>query len=168
MRSEGRGDMKKYSKETIVGIFVTAGLVCVGYMAVKLGNVSFFREDPNVLYARFSSVSGLKVGSPIEIFGIQVGNVQKIEMDSEKEMALVQIGIKKGVKVYEDAIASIKTAGLIGDTFIKVDPGGSGDLLKPGGMITDTLPAVDLGDLIGRYAFGGVKEDFQEKKEKKK
>lgn len=160
--------MKKYSKETIVGIFVTAGLVCVGYMAVKLGNVSFFREDPNVLYARFSSVSGLKVGSPIEIFGIQVGNVQKIEMDSEKEMALVQIGIKKGVKVYEDAIASIKTAGLIGDTFIKVDPGGSGDLLKPGGMITDTLPAVDLGDLIGRYAFGGVKEDFQEKKEKKK
>jgi len=160
--------MKKYSMETIVGIFVAAGLVCVGYMAIKLGNVSFFAEDPQVLYARFTSVSGLKVGSPIEIFGIQVGNVQKIEIDTEKEMALVQIGIKNGVKVYEDASASIKTAGLIGDTFIKVDPGGSGDLLKPGGVITETLPAVDLGDLIGRYAFGGVKEDSQEKKEKKK
>jgi phospholipid/cholesterol/gamma-HCH transport system substrate-binding protein len=83
-------------------------------------------------------------------------------------MALVQIGIRKGIKVYDDAIASIKTAGLIGDTLIKVDPGGSGDLLKPGGVITETLPAVDLGDLIGRYAFGGVKEDPQEKKEKKK
>ena len=160
--------MKKYSMETIVGIFVAAGLVCVGYMAIKLGNVSFFAEDPQVLYARFTSVSGLKVGSPIEIFGIQVGNVQKIEIDTEKEMALVQMGIKKGIKVYEDASASIKTAGLIGDTFIKVDPGGSGDLLKPGGVITETLPAVDLGDLIGRYAFGGVKEDSQEKKEKKK
>ncbi len=160
--------MKKYSMETIVGIFVAAGLVCVGYMAVKLGNVSFFAEDPQVLYARFTSVSGLKVGSPIEIFGIQVGNVQKIEIDTEKEMALVQMGIKKEIKVYEDASASIKTAGLIGDTFIKVDPGGSGDLLKPGGVITETLPAVDLGDLIGRYAFGGVKEDSQEKQEKKK
>ena len=83
-------------------------------------------------------------------------------------MALVQIGMKKGIKVYEDASASIKTAGLIGDKLIKVDPGGSGDLLKPGGFITETSSAVDLGDLIGKYAFGGVKEDSQEKKEKKK
>ena len=108
------------------------------------------------------------MGSPIEIFGIQVGSVQKIEIDSEKEMASVQMGIKKGTKVYDDAIASIKTAGLIGDKFIKIDPGGSGDLLKPGGVITETLPAVDLGDLIGRYAFGDVKEGSQEKKEKEK
>jgi phospholipid/cholesterol/gamma-HCH transport system substrate-binding protein len=168
MRTEERGDMKKYSMETIVGIFVVIGLVCVGYMVIKLGKVSFFAEEPLVLYARFSSVSGLKVGGPIEIFGIQVGGVQKIEIDPEKEMALVQMGIRKGVKVYEDASASIKTAGLIGDKLIKIDPGGSGDLLKPGGVITETLSAVDLGDLIGRYAFGGVKEDSQENKEKKK
>jgi phospholipid/cholesterol/gamma-HCH transport system substrate-binding protein len=160
--------MKKYSTETIVGIFVVIGLVCVGYMVIKLGKVSFFAEDPLVLYARFSSVTGLKVGSPIEIFGIQVGNVQKIEIDSEKGMALVQMGIRKGIKVYEDASTSIKTAGLIGDKFIKIDPGGSGDLLKPGGVITETLSAVDLGDLIGKYAFGDVKEGSQEKKEKKK
>jgi phospholipid/cholesterol/gamma-HCH transport system substrate-binding protein len=160
--------MKKYSMETIVGIFVAVGLVCVGYMVIKLGKVSFFAEEPLVLYARFSSVSGLKVGSSIEVYGVQVGSVQKIEMDSEKGMASVQIGLKKGIKVYDDAIASIKTAGLIGDKIIKVDPGGSGNLLKPGGVITETLPAVDLADLIGRYAFGGVKEDSQEKKEKKK
>ncbi len=160
--------MKKYSMETIVGIFVTAGLLCVGYMTVKLGKISFFAEDPNVLYARFSSVSGLKVGSPVEIFGIRVGNVQKIEIDPDKGMASVQVGIKKGIKVYDDAIASIKTAGLIGDKFIKIDPGGSGDLLKPGGVIRDTSSAFDLEEVIGKYAFGGVKEDSQERKEKKK
>jgi len=160
--------MKKYSVETIVGIFVVIGLACLAYMAIKLGKVSFFAEDPLVLYARFSSASGLKVGSPIEIFGIQVGNIQKIEIDSEKGMALVQMGIRKGIKVYEDANASIKAAGLIGDKFIKVDPGGSGDLLKPEGVITETLPAVDIGDLIGRYAFGDVKAGPQETKEKKK
>jgi phospholipid/cholesterol/gamma-HCH transport system substrate-binding protein len=168
MRYEGREDMKKYSMETIVGIFVSVGLLCVGYMTVKLGHFTVFAEDPNVFYARFNSASGLKVGSPIEIFGIRVGNVQKIEIDSEKDMALVQISLKKGIKVYEDASASIKTAGLIGDKFIKVDPGGSGDLLKNGGVITETSSAFDLEDLIGKYAFGGVKEASQEKKEKKK
>ncbi len=160
--------MKKYSNETIVGIFVTVGLLCVGYMAIKLGHLSLFSEDPLVLYARFNSVSGLKVGSPIEIFGIEVGNVQKIEIDPEKGMASVQMGINKGIKIYEDAIASIKTAGLIGDKFIKIDPGGSGNLLKPGGVISETSPPFDLEDLIGKYVFGGVKEDSKEKKEKKK
>ena len=158
--------MKKYSIETIVGIFVTAGLLCIGYMAVELGDFSPFAEAPQVLRARFNSVSGLKVGSSVEIFGIRVGNVQRIELDNAKGMALVQIGVKKGVKVYEDAIASIKTAGLIGDKLIQIDPGGSGDPLKSGGVITETLPAVDLGDLIGRYAFGGV-EAPREKKQKK-
>ncbi len=160
--------MKKYSMETIVGIFVAAGLLCVGYMAIKLGHLSFFAQDPLLLSARFSSVSGLKVGSPIEIFGIQVGNVQKIEMDNEKGVALVQIGLRKGIKVYDDASASIKTAGLIGDKFIKVDPGGSGDLLKPGGIITETSSPFDLEELIGKYAFGGVKGGSPEPKEKKK
>jgi phospholipid/cholesterol/gamma-HCH transport system substrate-binding protein len=155
--------MKKYSMETIVGIFVAAGLLCVGYMAVKLGNLSLFGEDSLVLYARFGSVSGLKLGSPIEIFGIQVGSVQKIEMDPEKEMAIVKMGIKKGIKVYEDASASVKTAGLIGDKFIKVDPGGSADLLKPGGVITETSSALDIEDVIGRYAFGGVKDKDEKK-----
>lgn len=168
MQSVCGENMKKYSVETIVGIFVVIGLACVAYMAIKLGKVSFFAEDPLVLYARFSSASGLKVGSPIEIFGIKVGNIQKIEIDSEKGMALVQMGIQKGIKVYEDANASIKAAGLIGDKFIKVDPGGSGDLLKPEGVITETLPAVDIGDLIGRYAFGDVKVGSQEKKQEKK
>ncbi len=156
--------MKKYSMETIVGIFVAAGLLCLGYMAIRLGHLSLFAEDPLVLNSRFSSVSGLKVGSPVEIYGIQVGNVQKIEMDPEKEMALVKIGIKKGIKVYDDAIASIKTAGLIGDRFIKIDPGGSGDLLKPGGNIGETSSPFDLEDLIGKYVFGGVKEGSKEKK----
>ena len=155
--------MKKYSMETIVGIFVAVGLVCVGYMAIKLGKVSLFAENPHVLYARFSSLSGLKVGSPVEIFGIQVGSVQKIEIDPEKEMALVQLGFRKEIRVYEDASASIKTAGLIGDKFIKVDPGGSGDVLQSGGFITETLSAFDLEDVIGRYAFGEVKQKDEKK-----
>ncbi len=160
--------MKKYSMETTVGVFVAIGLLCMGYMTVKLGKLSLFGEDKYVLYARFSSVSGLKAGSPIEIFGIQVGKVEKLEIDPQKQMALVELGINGGIKVYEDASVSVKTAGLIGDKFIKVDPGGSGNLLKPGGTITETSSALDIEDLIGRYAFGEVKKENKGSKEGKK
>jgi phospholipid/cholesterol/gamma-HCH transport system substrate-binding protein len=160
--------MKKYSMETAVGIFVVIGFLCVGYMTVKLGNVSLLGGDTYVLQARFATVSGLKIGSPVEIYGIQVGRVDKLEIDPQKQLAWVELGIRIGINVYDDGSASIKTAGLIGDKFIKVDPGGSGNLLKPGGTITETSSALDIEDLIGRYAFGEVKKDVPGSKESTK
>jgi phospholipid/cholesterol/gamma-HCH transport system substrate-binding protein len=63
------------------------------------------------------------------------------------------------VKVYDDAAATIKSAGLIGDKYVKIDPGGAGVVLKPGGMITQTSAPADIEDLIGKYAFGDVKKE---------
>jgi len=150
--------MKKYSMETIVGIFVVIGLLCVGYMTVKLGKVSLFRDDYYSLYARFTSASGLRDGSPVEIGGIEVGRVGQMNMDQERQMAMIELKIKKGIRVYEDSLASIKTSGLIGDKLIKIDPGGGGDILKPGGTITETTSALDIEDLISKYAFGDLKK----------
>lgn len=150
--------MKKYSIETVVGIFVVAGLVCVGYMAVNLGRLALFAEDTYPLYARFASVSGLRTGSAIDIYGIEVGRVTSLTIDTDRQMALVQMKVKKGTNIYGDASATIKTAGLIGDKYIKVDPGGSAELLKPGAMITETSIPADIEDLIGKVAFGQVKE----------
>ncbi len=151
--------MKKYTMETVVGIFVVIGLLCVGYMTVKLGKVSLFGDDYYSLYARFTSVSGLWVDSPVEIDGIQVGQVGQMSIDQERQMAMVELKIKKGIKVWDDAGASIKTAGLIGDKFVKIDPGGAGDILKPGGTITETTSPVDIEDLISKYSFGDIKKD---------
>ena len=148
--------MKKYSMESVVGIFVVIGLLCVGYMTVKLGKVSLFGDDNYTLYAGFGSVSGLRVDSPVEINGIEVGKVNRLIMDQEKQAALVELRIRKGIKVYDDAIASVKTSGLIGDRFVKIDPGGSGEILKPGGRIIDTTSPIDLEELIGKYIFGDV------------
>jgi len=151
--------MKKYSLETAVGLFVVAGLICVGYMTVKLGKVSLFGEETYPLKARFASVSGLRVGSPVEIYGIEVGSVVHLGIDAERQMGVVDMTINKGVKVYDDAAATIKTAGLIGDKYVKIDPGGAGVVLKPGGVITQTSVPADIEDLIGKYAFGDVKKE---------
>src|SRR5208283_5379723 len=128
--------MKKYSIETVVGIFVVIGLLCVTYMTVKLGKVSLFVDNYYMLYAHFGSVFGLREGSPIEIDGIEVGRVARMTLDQEKQSALITLKIWKGVKVYDNASAEIKTSGLIGDKFVNIDPGGGGEVLKPAGTIT--------------------------------
>ncbi len=160
--------MKKYSTETTVGIFVVIGLLSIGYMAVKLGKIPLFEENTYPLYARFTSVSGLKVGSPVEMFGIQVGKVAKLEIDFKREMALVQIQVRNGLSVYDDGSAAVKTAGLIGDKFIKLDPGGAGNPLKPGATITETTSSPDLEDLIGSLAFGQINKGSPGTQEEKK
>jgi phospholipid/cholesterol/gamma-HCH transport system substrate-binding protein len=151
--------MKKFSMETVVGIFVVAGLICVGYMTVKLGKVTFLGDDRYTVYARFPSVSGLRDGSPVEVHGIEVGTIGKLTIDQEKQMALAALRIDLGVKIYDDASATIKSSGLIGDKFIKIDPGGSGEVLKDGGTITETSTPPDIDELIGKYAFGDVKKE---------
>jgi len=149
--------VKKYAMETTAGIFVVFGLLCIAYMTVKLGHVSW-GENTYPIYAKFTTVSGLRAGSPVDMLGIEVGRVERITMDQKNQMAVVEMRIKEGVQVYGDAIASIKTEGLIGDKYLSVEPGGAEELLKPGGTITETQPPVDFVDIIGKYAFGEVKK----------
>jgi len=151
--------MKKYSIESVVGIFIVIGLICVSYMTVKLGKVSLFGQDTYPLYARFASVSALRAGSTVEVYGIEVGSVTRLSIDSGRQMAVVEMAINKEIKVYDDAAASVKSSGLIGDKYVKIDPGGSGEVLKPRGIITQTSVPADIEDLIGRYAFGDAKKE---------
>lgn len=150
--------MKKYTMETTVGIFLVFGLICVGYLTVKLGNVSLLGDNAYPLQARFTTVTGLRAGSIVYIAGIEVGRVERLSMDQETQKALVEIRIRNGIKIYDDAIASIKTEGLIGDMHLSIDPGGAGTLLAPGDAITDTQPPLDIADLVSKYAFGEVKK----------
>jgi phospholipid/cholesterol/gamma-HCH transport system substrate-binding protein len=156
--------MKKYLMETIVGIFVVFGLLCIAYMSVKLGHVSLPGDNSYSIFARFTSVSGLRVGNPVNMLGLEIGRVEQLSMDQADQRAVVEMRIKKGVKIYDDAIASVKTEGLIGDKYVSIDPGGAGTLLETGATITETQPAVDIAELIGKYAFGEVKKTDDAKK----
>jgi len=150
--------MKKYSLETTIGIFVLICLLCVAYLTLKLGEVSFLGDSSYPVFAKFTSVSGLKVGSPVEMLGMQIGRVAGFTMDQKDQVAVVELRIGNGVKIYDDAMASIKTNGLLGDRYVKIDAGGGGGLLKAGATITDTEPPVDIMELISKYAFGDVEK----------
>ncbi|MBU1713613.1 MAG: outer membrane lipid asymmetry maintenance protein MlaD [Proteobacteria bacterium] len=147
--------MKKTSIETYVGIFVLLGLVCVGYLTIKLGKMELIGDNNYPVYARFQSVSGLKQGSHVEIAGVKIGTIDSISLDKDKK-AVVKMKINKGLVLTDDVIASVKTSGIIGDKFIKISPGGSDTLLNPGETITDTVSALDLEELVSKFVFGGV------------
>lgn len=147
------------NRAACVGVFVLIGLLCVAYMTIKLGRMEFFSEEGFELKARFTNVSGLRVGADIEMAGVPVGKIAAINLQrTETEtVAMVTLRFDQDLQLPDDTIASVRTAGLIGDKFIEVAPGGSMDILQAGDTISDTEPAVDLGALISKYAFGSVK-----------
>ena len=146
--------MRRIDLELIVGLFILVGIIALGYISVKLGKMEWFGSDRYPVVARFQSISGLKEGANVEMAGVEIGKVESIELDPERQIAVVTMQIQKGVELTEDVIASVKTAGMIGDKYIKLTPGGSEDILKPGDMIEETESAVDLEELISKYVFG--------------
>lgn len=151
--------MKKFKQETWVGLFMTIGLICVVYLAVQLGDVSLFGSDTYALKARFNAIASLREGNPVTMMGIDIGQVTGVEIDQERRQAVVHFRIDENIAVFEDAIASIKTSGLIGEKYLEIDAGGLGDPMKPGETIVETESPIDLIELIGNYAFGAMQEE---------
>ncbi|MDG4476387.1 outer membrane lipid asymmetry maintenance protein MlaD [Thiovibrio frasassiensis] len=148
--------MKKINFDAMVGLFVLAGFLAFVYMSLQLGEFSVFSmEKTYSVQATFENVSGLKRGALVEMAGVNVGKVSTIAL-GENDRAQVHLQINNGVKITDDAIASIKTQGIIGDKYIKISQGGSEDVLVDGGVISETESALDLEELVSKYIFGKV------------
>jgi phospholipid/cholesterol/gamma-HCH transport system substrate-binding protein len=146
--------MKKFDLELVVGLFIIVGIVCLGYLSIKLGKMEIVGERGYNIYALFTNVGGLKTGSPIVIAGVDVGRVKSITL--ENYQARVVLSIPKDIKIQEDAIAIVKAKGLIGEKYIEITPGGSEKIIKPGGRIRETQSSVDLEELLSKFVFGKI------------
>ena len=145
--------MKNINTELIIGVFMIAGFLAFAYLSLQMGEFSVFDLEKNyTLEAEFDNVSGLKVGAVIEIAGVGVGKVAKIRL-GKQGLAKVTMLINHDVKITADAIASIRTQGLIGDKLIKIIQGADEEMLAEGGVIFDTESAIDFEDLLSKYIF---------------
>lgn len=145
--------MASRSTETIVGAFVLLGLASLAYLAINLGNLSLGAER-YVVYAQFESASGLKPGASVEVAGVEVGRVDDISLAVDR--ARVTLSLDKRIKLQEDAIASIRTKGIIGDKYVQISLGGSDRIIPPGGLIRETESPIQLEELIRRFVLGKV------------
>jgi len=143
--------MKKMNLEMIVGVFLLAGFISFSWLAVKMGDINPFQNETYPVTARFTSISGLKEGSTIELAGVVVGKVRRIELDTGDYEAVVHMDISKQVELQDDTIASIRTSGIIGDKYIKLSPGGSDIILAAGDAIEETEPSISLEELVSKY-----------------
>lgn len=150
--------MERWTMETYVGLFVVAGLAGMFYLATKMGEVGVFSPETYTVQARFTSVSGLKQGGLVELAGVRVGKVQKIELDAGEYEAVVYLDVSKDVELQEDSIASIRTAGIIGDRYVKLTPGGADIVIEDGGEIIETESAISIEELVSKYIFEGGEE----------
>ncbi len=150
--------MKKNANlETIVGVFVLVGILCLAYLSIKLGKMEIVGGDSYRLYANFESISGLKTGASIEIAGVEVGRVDRIDLDEKAGYtAKVAMKVQSGVVLQDDVIASVRTRGIIGDKYIMLKPGGSDTILKDGGRIRETESVIDFESLISKFIHGNV------------
>lgn len=145
--------MKNINTELIVGLFMIAGFLAFGYLSLQMGEFSIFDLEKNYsLEAEFDNVSGLKVGASVEIAGVNVGKVANVGL-GEQGLAKVLLLINQDIKITADAIASIRTQGLIGDKYIKIIQGADEDMLKQGDVIFDTESAIDFEELVSKYIF---------------
>jgi phospholipid/cholesterol/gamma-HCH transport system substrate-binding protein len=146
--------MRKFDLELAVGLFLVAGILCLGYLSIKLAKMEVLGKKGYEIYAVFSDVGGLKEGSNVVIAGVEVGRVRKITMEDYE--AKVVLSLPQEIEIQEDAIASIKTKGLIGEKYVQITPGGSDRAIQAGEKIRETLPAVDLEQLISNFVFGKI------------
>jgi phospholipid/cholesterol/gamma-HCH transport system substrate-binding protein len=144
--------MKRYNLEVTVGLFVVIGLLALAYLSIRLGQLQLGVGHTYTLTAVFSSVAGLKPAAGVEIAGVQVGQVEDIRLHNYE--AVVTLRLDDAVQLQEDAIASIRTRGLIGEKYIRLTPGGSDRLIPPGGRIREVEAPVDFEDLIGQFIQG--------------
>jgi phospholipid/cholesterol/gamma-HCH transport system substrate-binding protein len=146
--------MSKGKLELTVGIFVLIGLTCLTYLAVHLGKMEVFGKGYKV-WANFDNISGLKNGAAVEVAGVDVGRVETIQVTPDNRAKLT-LSLNPGIILKEDAIASIRTKGIIGDKYIKLSPGYAEKTIPPGGKIRDTESAMEWEELISKYIHGKV------------
>ncbi len=143
----------KQHTELLVGIFMLVGIISITFLALRMGDLGLFNSDEYVIQAKFTSASGLREGAYVEMAGVTVGKVKTIKFDPESYLAEVNISLPKTINVPDDSIASIRTAGIIGDKFIKISAGGSDDYVEAGMEIMETEPSINLEELISKYIF---------------
>jgi len=140
--------------EMTVGVFVFIGLLAIGWLAIIVGQVGGLGQSGYTLTADFDDAGGVRKGGDIMMAGVIVGRVDSVYLQDNDHASMI-LRINDGIQITEDAFASVRTKGIIGDRYIRITQGMEEDFLKPGNEIEETESAINIEDLISKYIFSG-------------
>jgi phospholipid/cholesterol/gamma-HCH transport system substrate-binding protein len=144
------------ARDFIVGLFVLAGLAAIAYLSISIGGFTWHGPGGLKLAGNFDETGGLKVRAPVVIAGIRVGEVSAMSLDKDYR-ARVELSLDPTLKLSVDTTASIVTAGLLGDRYVELQPGGEEQMLKSDDRIAFTESAVILERVIGQLVYGSTR-----------
>lgn len=152
--------MNRKGVDILVGLFVLLGFAALVFLALRAGNMSSSvgLNDTYSVTARFDNIGGLKPRAAVRSAGVVVGRVASVSLDSTSYEAVVRIDIDKRYRFPKDSSAKILTAGLLGEQYIGLEPGGDVAFLDEGGRITLTQSAVVLENIIGQMLYSRAAE----------
>src|SRR3989339_1853178 len=151
--------MERTTIDLWVGIFGVAGVAALVMLAMKVGNLGTYNVSESYeVHAYFSNIGGLKPKASVKSAGVLVGRVTEITLDTERYEARVVMSLDKRYQFPKDTFANILTAGLLGEQYIGLVPGGDEEVLKNGEQLKMTQSAVVLEDLIGKFLYNKAEE----------
>ncbi len=157
--------MNTRTVEIWVGLFIAAGMAALFMLAMQVSNLTVVSSDEGyTVTAKFDNIGGLKVRSPVTVAGVRVGRVSHIGFDPNTFQAVVSLNISNQYNALpSDSSASIFTAGLLGEQYIGLEPGGEMEMLKEGDELMLTQSALVLEQLIGQFLFSKTSEEDNNK-----
>ena len=144
--------MQNSTVETLIGavvIAVAAVFLFFAYTGSGVGGISGGYD----VTARFNRADGVNVGTDVRLSGIKVGTVNSLSLDPKTYNAVVTLAVDNSVKLPDDSSVRITSDGLLGNQYLSIEPGGSMQMIKPGGQIENTQGSIDLIGLLGKFAF---------------
>lgn len=141
------------ARDFVVGLFVLAGFAAIGYISLQLGGGGYAGPGGLELLAGFDEIGGLSARAPVRISGVKIGQVKRIVLDEDLR-AQVVLDVDAELELPVDTSAAIRTAGLLGDQFVALEPGAEDDLLVSGDQLSFTEGALSIEKLIGGLVHG--------------
>lgn len=152
--------MQRTTLDLWVGLFVTAGIIALMILSLKVGNLDTYGASQGyIIKGNFDNIGGLKVRAPVKSSGVVVGRVSDIQFSTETYDAVVTMNMDSRYQFPTDTFASILTSGLLGEQYIGLAAGGDKIMLKEGDKISKTNSAMVLEEMIGRFLFDKASED---------
>jgi phospholipid/cholesterol/gamma-HCH transport system substrate-binding protein len=144
--------MQNSTVETLIGAVVIAVAALFLFFAYTGSGVGAISGGYDVT-ARFDRADGVNVGTDVRLSGIKVGTVQKLSLDPKTWKCVLKLAMGNGIKLPDDSSVRITSDGLLGNQYLSIEPGGSMQMIKPGGQIENTQGSIDLIGLLGKFAF---------------